>query len=82
MTTLNDPSGRNLTLIADPGKNDASDKKIIVTMKEVDVSNGIYIAFLNIIDYSDQEFEENNWRNNSKIKKLCTDMEQIWYRQS
>ena len=45
MTTLNDPSGRNLTLIADPGKNDASDKKIIVTMKEVDVSNGVYIAF-------------------------------------
>lgn len=51
-------------------------------MKEADVSNGIYIAFLNIIHYSDQEFEENNWRNNSKIKKLCTDMEQIWYRQS
>lgn len=82
MTTLNDPSGRNLTLIADPGKNDASDKKIIVTMKEVNVSNGIYIAFLNIMHYSDQEFEENNCRNNYKIKKLCTDMEQIWYRQS
>ena len=66
-------------IIIHTGTNDIQNKvnvlqkvrKVITTIKEIDVNNEIQIAFSNIIHRDDQDFEEEIKEINRKLENLC-----------
>ena len=46
-------------------------KKVITTLKEIDINNEIQIAFSSVIHRDDQDFEEEIKENNRKLENLC-----------
>ena len=46
-------------------------KKVITTLKEIDINNEIQIAFSSVIHRADQDFEEEIKENNRKLENLC-----------
>ena len=75
------PSGRKKPdmIIIHTGTNDIQSKvntlqkvrKVITTMKEIDVNNEIQIAFSSVIHHEDQDFEEQIKEINRKLENLC-----------
>ena len=53
-------------------------RKIITTIKEIDVNNEIQVAFSSVIHCGDQDFEEEikqsteRWRIYVRVKRLCS----------
>ena len=66
-------------IIIHTGTNDIQNKvntlqkvrKVITTMKEIDVNNEIQIAFSSVIHHEDQDFEEEIKEINRKLENLC-----------
>ena len=46
-------------------------RKVITTIKEIDVNNEIQIAFTSVIHRDDQDFEEEIKEINRKLENLC-----------
>ena len=46
-------------------------RKVITTIKEIDVNNEIQIAFSSVIHHDDQDFEKEIKEINRKLKNLC-----------
>ena len=66
-------------IIIHTGTNDIQNKvntlqkvrKVITTIKEIDVNNEVQIAFSGVIHRDDQDFEEEIKEINRKLKNLC-----------
>ena len=66
-------------IIIHTGTNDIQNKvntlqkvrKVITTIKEIDVNNEIQIAFSSVIHHDDQDFEKEIKEINRKLKNLC-----------
>ena len=75
-------------IIIHTGTNDIQNKvntlqkvrKVITTIKEIDVNNEIQIAFSSVIHRNDQDFEEEIKEINRKLENLCKGKEINFHR--